>query len=225
MNYRYQPPTEPRPDDDDDSQYDEYVDDDDRDAYGYSRYGGEYDTDRTYDSDSGGTPTWLKVIIAIGAFLIVVALVLSTIGPAFLGGDPPQQQTQSQYDIVGFVSVTDPSTIVVDLNGDQVSVKLIGIESVGVGNWFDAEVVDAMHEALDGTTLTLERAGIEEDAAGNLLRYVYMANNAMLNDVLVRNGFVRAVDARRENDRYIAILRGSEELARVDKLGAWGLPQ
>lgn len=223
MNYRYQPPTEPRPDDDDESQFDDYEEQDEREDYSYSRYRGEYDADSSYDSDSGGTPTWIKVIIAIGAFFIVLALVLSTIGPAFFGADSPQQQAQSQFDIVGYVSVTDPSTIVVDFNGDQVSVKLIGIESVGVANWFDAEVVDAMHEALDGTTLTLERAGISEDADGNLLRYVYMANNAMLNDVLVRNGFVRVGDVAPGNDRYLAILRGSEELARVDGLGVWGL--
>ena len=38
-----------------------------------------------------------------------------------------------EYDIVGFVSAIDPATIVVDLNGDEVTVKLIGVKSAGVG--------------------------------------------------------------------------------------------
>ena len=149
---------------------------------------------------------------------------LSTAGPAFFGADPPQ--TQSNYDIVGFVSAIDYATIVVDMDGEETTVKLIGIESAGVGNWFDDQVADAIREALDGTTLTLERAGIPEDADGNLLRYVYMSNGTMLNSLLVRNGFARVSDdVAPDNAKYIARMRGAEELARVENLGVWELSQ
>ena len=221
MNYRYQPPTAPRPEDDDDSQFDEYDEIDDADEYGYSRYGDESDSDRR---DSGGTPTWLKVVIVVGVILIIASLVLSTAGPAFFGADPPQ--TQSNYDIVGFVSAIDYATIVVDMDGEEATVKLIGVESAGVGNRFDDQVADAIREALDGTTLTLERAGTLEDAGGNLLRYVYMSNGTMLNSLLVRNGFARVSDdVAPDNAKYIARMRGAEELARVENLGVWELSQ
>ena len=221
MNYRYQPPAAPQPDDDDDSQFDEYEEIDTAEDYGYTRYGAEPDSDRR---DSGGTPTWLKVIIVLGVILIVASLVLSTAGPAFFGGDPPT--TQSNYDIVGFVSAIDYATIVVDLDGEEATVKLIGVESAGVGDRFDAQVADAIREALEGETLTLERAGTPEDADGNLLRYVYLSNRTMLNALLVRNGFARVSDdVAPDNGQYLARMRGAEELARVENLGFWGRTQ
>ena len=221
MNYRYQPPTAPQPDDDDDSQFDEYEEVETADDYGYTRYGDESDSDRR---DSGGTPTWLKVIIVLGVILIVASLVLSTAGPAFFGADPPQ--TQSNYDIAGFVSAIDYATIVVDLDGEEATVKLIGVESAGVGDLFDEQVADAINESLEGETLTLERAGTLEDADGNLLRYVYLSNDNMLNSLLIRYGFARVSDdVAPDNGRYIARMRGAEELARVENLGVWGLTQ
>ena len=221
MNYRYQPPAAPQPDDDDDSQFDEYEEVNTAEDYGYTRYGDESDSDRR---DSGGTPTWLKVIIVLGVVLIVASLVLSTAGPAFFGGDPPT--TQSNYDIVGFVSAIDYATIVVDLDGDEATVKLIAVESAGAGDLFDAQVADAIREALEGETLTLERAGTPEDADGNLLRYVYLSNRTMLNALLVRNGFARVSDdVAPDNGQYLARMRGAEELARVENLGVWGLTQ
>ena len=54
-----------------------------------------------------------------------------------------------------YVSVIDPATIVVDLDGCEVTVKLIGVQSAGVGDWFDAQVTDWMQGALDGASLTL----------------------------------------------------------------------
>ena len=140
------------------------------------------------------------------------------------GADPPQ--TQSNYDIAGFVSAIDYATIVVDLDGEEATVKLIGVESAGVGDLFDEQVADAINESLEGETLTLERAGTLEDADGNLLRYVYLSNDNMLNSLLIRYGFARVSDdVAPDNGRYIARMRGAEELARVENLGVWGLTQ
>ena len=236
MKYRFRPPNTPRPADGNDPQT-----------------GGSDQTD-----DDGSTGCCCLVIV-LGVVILIGFVVFGWLwfpGGAFFRSDAPQQQSNLPltYDIVGFVSAIDPATIAVDLNGDEVTVKLIGVQSAGVGDRFDAQVKDRMQEALDGASLTIERAIIEEDAGGNLLRYVhidseitlkltieraiieedaggnllqYVHTNSdiTLNELLVLNGLARVGDVAPGNGFYLNRMRGAEELARVEGLGAWGLPQ
>ena len=221
MNYRYQPPTQRPPDDDDETPYDDYEESPEDDYRQYQRY-----IDDAEPSDSGSsTPTWLKVIIGVGIFLIVASLVISMAGPVFFGNAPAPAQSEIEYESADFVSVVDSATIIVDLDGTKETVKMIGIERVLEPTWFEQGVVDSMEEIMTDTAVTLELAEVERDEDGNLLRYVILANNNILNGLLVANGLAYVGDVAPGNDRYLARMRGWEAQARAESLGVWSLSQ
>lgn len=219
MNYRYQPPTHQPPDDDDETPYDDY---EESPAEDYREYRQSFD--ETESSASGsGTPTWMKVVIGIGAFLIVASLVISMAGPVFFGNAPAPVQSEIEYESADFVSVVDSATIVVDMDGAKETVKLIGIERILEPTWFEQGVVDSMTEVMADTAVTLEVAEVDRDDDGHLLRYVILANNNILNGLLIANGLAYVGDVAPGNDRYLARMRGWEAQARADARGVWSL--
>lgn len=140
---------------------------------------------------------------------------------------------------VTLVSVVDGDTLIVNLNGENVKVRLIGIdtpESVHA----DAEKNNIYGEyaslytasILTGVeTVYLEFDEDTEDDYGRLLAYVWLSDghsttsdnigSYMLNGILVKNGY--AYDKKYEpNDKYqaaFAILRNS---AKSSSAGLWG---
>ena len=221
MNYRYQPPTPRPPDDDDETPYDDYEESPDDDYRQYQRY-----IEDAESSDSGsGTPTWLKVIIGIGIFLIVASLVISMAGPVFFGNAPAPARSEIEYESADFVSVVDSATIIVDLDGTRETVKMIGIDRILEPTWFEQGVVDSMEEIMADSAVTLELAEVDRDGDGNLLRYVILANNNILNGLLVANGLAYVGDVAPGNDRYLSRMRGWEAQARAESLGVWSLSQ
>jgi micrococcal nuclease len=71
-----------------------------------------------------------------------------------------------------------------------------------------------------GSDVALETDSIPLDSSGRTLAYVYLSDGRMINDLLVREGFA-FFKPNRENRRYAARLRSSEEQARAEKRGVW----
>ena len=173
-------------------------------------------------SDSGsGMPTWIKVILTIGAVLITISLVVSMAGPLLFNRGAQSAQSEIEYEVADYVSAVDVSTIVVDLDGNQETVRLIGIEGIYNDPTIDQQVAAAVDELLDGTAVSLELGEVDRDSEGNLLRYVYTNDGSMLNGLLILNGFAAVGDALAGNDRYLARMRGWQEVARAESRGLW----
>ena len=219
MNYRYQPPTQ-RPPDDDETPYDDF-EDEESELDGYESYR-QYDDAESSDQ-GGGTPTWMKVIIGVGVVLIVASLVISMAGPVFFGNAPAPVQSEIEYESADFVSVVDSATIVVDLDGTKETVRMIGVERILEPTWFEQGVVDSMEDLMADTALTLELDGIDQDDDGNLLRYVILDSGNILNGLLIANGLAYVGDVAPGNGRYLARMRGWEAQARADSIGVWAL--
>ena len=219
MNYRYQPPTHQPPDDDEETPYGDY---EESPAENYRVYRQSFDGAEPSGSGSG-TPIWMKVVIGAGVFLIVASLVISMAGPVFFGNAPAPVQSEIEYESADFVSVVDSATIVVDLDGSKETVRMIGVERVLEPTWFEQGVVDSMAEIMADSALTLELAEVDRDDDGNLLRYVILPNNNILNGLLIANGLAYVGDVAPGNDRYLSRMRGWEAQARADAVGVWSL--
>ena len=69
-----------------------------------------------------------------------------------------------------------------------------------------------------GAVMTLERDVSERDRYGRLLRYVYLPDGRMLNEVLVRDGY--ATLATYQPDlKYVDRIRSVEQYGRDSGLG------
>jgi micrococcal nuclease len=82
------------------------------------------------------------------------------------------------------------------------------------------EASDKTKELIEGKTVRLEKDVSETDRYGRLLRYVYLPDGRLLNEVLVREGFANAVSYP-PDVKYLDQLREAEASAKANKWGLW----
>jgi micrococcal nuclease len=128
------------------------------------------------------------------------------------------------------VEVVDGDTIKVELDGETVSVRYIGIDSPETRAldsplaWMGPEATKANAELVEGRTVVLEKDVSETDQHGRLLRHVWLETESgliLVNLELVKRGFAQLM-THPPDVKYVDILTEAEELARSTALGLWG---
>ena len=152
-----------------------------------------------------------------------------TAGSVPVDSSPTGDGTPSGSNAV-LVRVVDGDTLVVDLEGRDERVRLIGIdapESVAEerpDQCYGVEASDEVKRLLPaGTELVLERDVEPRDQYGRLLAYVYRSvDDLFINEVLVRDGFAGVLNYP-PNDTYAERFRTLETAARSAGAGLWGV--
>jgi micrococcal nuclease len=124
--------------------------------------------------------------------------------------------------------VVDGDTLVVDLDGAEERVRLIGIdtpESVhpdASRNVPYGEVASAYTKSrLDGQAVALEFDVEERDQYGRLLAYVWIGDE-LFNETLVLEGHAQ-VSTYPPNVRYVELFTSAQNAARETEKGFWGI--
>jgi len=128
------------------------------------------------------------------------------------------------YSGSAFVSrVIDGDTIEVDLGG-PVIVRLAGIDTPeGLAQppvCYGAEASAYTRQLAEGQTVVLERDVSDTDNAGRLLRYVFLPNGALLNELLLRDGYAQVVVSP-PDIRYLSQFLAAAKSARDAGQGIW----
>ena len=139
-------------------------------------------------------------------------------------------RARGQLDEAVVVDVVDGDTIKVELDGEVVTVRYIGIdtpETVDPSSpvmWMGPEASAANAKLVDGQTVYLERDVSETDRFGRLLRYVWLDASSgwrLVNLELVGLGF--AVSSPYPPDvEYQDLFDAAESRAMRDGRGLWG---
>lgn len=129
------------------------------------------------------------------------------------------------------VKVVDGDTIEVLLNGEQKTVRLIGIDTpetvdprrpVGC---FGKEASNETKSLLNGKEVILQKDVSETDKYKRLLRYVYLplenGQTLFVNDYLVREGFAKVLTYP-PDVKFNEQFRAAEKEARDNNRGLWG---
>jgi micrococcal nuclease len=125
------------------------------------------------------------------------------------------------------VRVVDGETIEVDGAVGRTTVRYIGVdapETAPLGQavgCFSRKAGNRNKELVEGRTVFLEMDVSETDQFGRLLRYVYLEDTQMVNEVLVAEGFALASPSQpdvKHQDR----LRAAQLQARNAGRGLWG---
>lgn len=126
------------------------------------------------------------------------------------------------------VRVVDGDTIIVDFNGKNERVRLIGVdtpESVhpdkSKNSYLGVRASNFTKNKLSGKQVRLEFDVQERDHYGRLLAYVYL-DNIMFNRTLLRTGYAQ-VATYPPNVRYTSEFLQLEREARNKNMGLWGL--
>jgi len=124
------------------------------------------------------------------------------------------------------IRVVDGDTINVLIYGDEYRLRYIGIDTPELNHPtrgvepFGPEATEANRELVEGKTVLLEKDVSETDRFGRLLRYVYVGD-LMVNEELLRQGMARVATFPPDVkyvDRFLDIQREAQEAGR----GLWG---
>lgn len=116
----------------------------------------------------------------------------------------------------------DGDTIDVEIDGEPYTIRYIGIdtpESTTQHDRYGSEASRRNGELVAGKTVELEPDVTEIDQYGRLLRYVY-ADGAMVNEVLVREGYALAYTFP-PDVKYTDRFTTAQEQARNEGAGLW----
>ena len=138
--------------------------------------------------------------------------------------DSPTARTPTATPPAVVVNVVDGDTLDVEVDGARERVRLILIDTpevTGQAECFGREASDFVRRTVTpGTQLRLEKDVTERDRFNRLLRYVYLPDGRMLNELVVDAGY--AVVATFPPDvRHEATLREAERRARDANRGLW----
>lgn len=154
--------------------------------------------------------------------MIVRLLCSLTIAIAISCGPVPSLISNAEQAIV--LSVLDGETLEVNVNGGIERVRLIGIdvpETTGQVECYGPESSQFVKaNAHSGHQVVLEKDVSSTDRAGRLLRYVYLYDGRMLNEVLLEEGYAEAEELLPDT-RYSGRFRIAEQSAIDDEMGLW----
>ncbi len=132
----------------------------------------------------------------------------------------------SRGDAAHVVRVIDGDTIEVDSGGGLETVRYIGIDATeigrdgGPGECFSAEAAERNAQLVLDVTVVMETDTSDRDELGRLLRFVYLPDGRMVNEVLVEEGYAGATDSL-ANTRHSAALTAANDRAKDAGIGWW----
>lgn len=113
--------------------------------------------------------------------------------PSVLGSDCINRD---YFEIGKVISVIDGDTIKVELNGETVSVRLVGIDAPEIGTkieYYGPQSKSFLELLLLNKTVTMFKDKSEKDSFDRLLRYV-IVGNTFVNYEMIRKGYTVAVN-------------------------------
>ncbi len=120
----------------------------------------------------------------------------------------------------------DGDTIEVENNGQRLKIRYIGIdtpESVKPDTpieCYGKEASEFNRNLVLGKKLRLESDVTDTDKYGRKLRYVYLEDGRMVNEIILEEGYARLLTIP-PNVKYVDKLREAEKKARENKRGLW----
>ncbi|NNC39265.1 MAG: hypothetical protein HKN95_01130 [Acidimicrobiia bacterium] len=117
------------------------------------------------------------------------------------------------------VHVSDGDSLIVEIDGTERRVRLIGINAPETDECFGEESSERLESLLLDRQVTLVADLEPEDQYGRLLRYVFL-DGSLINEELAAGGYAMARSYEPNTARQSA-LRAAEEEARTAELGLW----
>ena len=156
---------------------------------------------------------------------LVLSLFISLAGGC--SGSPQDTEAEDDGVIYNVIRVVDGDTIKVLYQGEEVSVRLIGVDTAETVHptkavqAYGQEASDFTKSQLTGKNVRLEFDVEKQDQYDRLLAYVWLGDS-MFNEVLVAEGYAQ-VSTYPPNVKYVERFTEAQKNAREAGKGLWGL--
>jgi len=163
--------------------------------------------------------------LVAGAILVLILL-----GQAFGWFDQNQKQPGSESDTASYrvVRFVDGDTIVVDLNGKDESIRMIGVDTPETNapntpvQCYGPAASAYTKNLINGSRVRLESDPTNDnrDRYGRLLRYVYLPDGRLVAKEIISNGygFAYTIFPFTKKDAFVI----AEQQAKAANSGLWG---
>jgi len=161
-------------------------------------------------------------IIAGILFLILVFKIISDKKkPVFVEKNINVIPTAKQ-EIIELIKVIDGDTIIVKINGEEKSVRLIGIDTPEKNECFEKEATRKAKELMENKKIKLEADNTQDDKDkyDRLLRYIYLEDGTLINKKLIEEGFGTEYTYKVVY-KFQTEFKGAEKMAKEEKIGMW----
>ena len=170
-------------------------------------------------------------VVVVCLMLLVLAFAASS--PAFAADSTPdgQDDLPANVEQATVVDVVDGDTIKVEIDGEEETVRLIGIDTPETvdpntpDECYGAEASDHATRLLQDRTVWLETDVSDTDRYDRLLRSVWFQGKSdgtyyLANEVLVRRGYA-VVSTYPPDVAYVDRLTAAQDLAVAESIGLW----
>ena len=162
------------------------------------------------------------------AICLLLLLLLSGCGAAPATDLPEEELSPALTGAYDVVRVVDGDTIIVDIDGEETRVRLIGIdtpESVNPDESKNTEAGDLASaytkELLSDETVYLEYDIDKTDDYDRTLAYVYLSDGVtMVNKLLLENGYASIMTIQ-PNSKYANDFYELQKAAQENQIGIW----
>ena len=154
--------------------------------------------------------------------LVSLTLVASFLPPLAVFAGPHKDHS------VKVNQVLSGDKIQVDLDGESKTIIIIGVDAPNrIGpktkaECFNKEAWTRARKLVEGSSVTLEEDPTQgdEDKDGNLLRNVFIADGRLFGDLMIRDGYARAIKAKKPSAYQARFLKDQTQ-AMTAKKGLW----
>ncbi len=164
-----------------------------------------------------------KLVILV--FILFVLVIVATQSGWLRKGGPLAASQPGFYNVAYFI---DGDTIVIDMNGHQETVRFIGVDTPETHKpntpvqcygpqaaAYTKKLIGAQRVRLQADPLDTNR-----DRYGRLLRYIYLSDGSLVDEILIQKGYGFAyLGFPLERADQFAL---DQKIAKSAKLGLWG---
>lgn len=129
---------------------------------------------------------------------------------------------KQEQELVEVVKVIDGDTIKVKVNGEEESIRLIGIDTPEKNECFEKEATKRAKELMENKKIKLEADSSQDDndKYGRLLRYIYLEDGILVNKKLIEEGFGTEYTYKIDY-KFQTEFKEAEKMAKWQKVGIW----
>lgn len=174
-----------------------------------------------------------KFFESVVGYVVVIGIIAALVAVILYFQRPPQNPGRyaeliKENVLYKVVKVLDGDTLIANVSGHEVTVRLIGIDTPEVVDprkpvqCYGPEASAKAKELLNGKEIYIEKEATKTyDKYGRTLGYARFSDKTLYNEKMIQEGYAREYTFNKEKYKYQKEFKADQKEAQKKKLGLW----